>query len=207
MQVARGPIGALQHVPVDEPRRREQRRHAGRDAGWKLDVRDSLEHTLAREVIVGPVHERERDVREPIERDRAHDPQARQPIHLQLDRRRDQPLHLFGRMTGPLRDDLHHRRREIGVRVYRQSLERPEPDHGDRQRADRDEQPLPQRHGDDAVDERRPAGRLFGRRVCDLVRPGIPLLLLLAHWVCANCTNSAPSEMIRSPALSPAVTS
>jgi hypothetical protein len=79
---------------------------------------------LAREVVVGTVLERQDDVRQPVERDRAADGQPRQPIHLALGGYGDQPFDLFGCVARPLGDDFDQRRREIRISIDRQPVQR-----------------------------------------------------------------------------------
>ena len=78
LELHRRAIRALQHVAVDQPARREQRRHAGRDAVGHARRRGTRSNTCcAREVVVGVVLEDESDVGQPVERDRAHDVEVR----------------------------------------------------------------------------------------------------------------------------------
>jgi hypothetical protein len=49
--------------------------------------------------------------------------ERREAVHLQLDGDGDQPFDLFGRVTGPFRDQVDQRRREVRIRVHRQPAE------------------------------------------------------------------------------------
>ena len=46
------------------------------------------------------------------------------PFICSFDRQRHQPLDFLGGVAGPLRDDLHHRRRKIRIGVHGHALER-----------------------------------------------------------------------------------
>ena len=82
-------------------------------------------------------------------------------------------------------------RRQIGIGVHRQALQRPRAGADQHQRHHADEKALPQRRGHDPVHDRRRARRRSGGAV-------------VAHWFCMNWTNNPPSTTIRSPALRPA---
>ena len=173
LEFLRRPIRALQHVPVDEAARTEQRRHARCHAGRNLRVRDALEGLLARKIRIGVVLEVHRDRRQPVERDRAKRVELRDAVHLDLERNRDEALDLLGRMARPLRHDLHPRRRQIRIGVDRQVLKRDDaPDRQAQHRHDDDES-LREREGNNAVDHGVTAGRCSrtaGRR-CLATRP------------------------------------
>ena len=85
-------------------------------------VADPLKRQLAREIIVGTFFERKDDVGQPVERNRAHHMQVRRAIHRQFERQRGQPLHFFGGMARPLRDQFDHGRRKIRISVHRHAL-------------------------------------------------------------------------------------
>ena len=55
----------------------------------------------------------------------------RNAVHLHFRGNSYQAFHFFCRVTGPLGDDLHHRRRKIGVGVHRHVVERDGSGHSD----------------------------------------------------------------------------
>src|SRR5206468_3918548 len=113
--------------------------------------------------------------------------------HFALDRDGNLPFDLFRRVARPLGVDGHHRRRQIGVSVDRKVAPRAQPGENQQDSQKRDENALLESKGDDAVDEVGAAPWRLERRV--------------AHWLCMNCRNSAPSTTTLSPELSPLVTS
>ena len=191
LQLHRRAVGALQHVAVDQPRRRGQRRHRGRDAARQAQARHAVEHFLAREIVVGAAVERDGDVGQPVQRDRADGGGLGDAVHADLDRHRDQPLHFLGRVAGPLGDDLDDRRRQVGIGIHRQARQRAGARAGQQQRQQQDQEGLGQRRGHDAVHDRRRA------------RHGFVGGQWLAHWFCMNWTKMPPSTTIRSPAVRP----
>ena len=134
------------------------------------------------------------DVGETVQRDGAHDDDARHPVQLQLQRQRDQALNLFGRVAGPLRDQFDLRRGEIGIGVHGHAPE-----------------------GDDSGDhheegEHQHQEALTKRRLYDSMdHSGVDSLLILivrfsvqCFYRCselANCRNKLPSPITRSPDL------
>src|SRR6185312_4758365 len=146
---------------------------------------------LARKVRIGAVGECHGDIGQAVERNGALGDQAGDGVQAQLHRHRDQPFHLFRRMSRPLRDDVHHRRRQVRIRIHRQHVVGPYAGRGQPQRQQHHQQALLQREGDDAVDQRRRARR----RSLDW--------RLLAHWVWMKCRKIAPSTTTLSPAWSP----
>ena len=116
-------IGAVDDVAIDEAAGAEQRRHAWRDAAGKLSVGDALEDDVAREVGVGAFVEREDDVGKTVERDGAHHAQVRRAVHREFERQSGEALDFFGGVAGPLRDQLDHRWRKVGIGVDRHALE------------------------------------------------------------------------------------
>ena len=60
LQLHRRTVGALQHVAVDQPGRRDSGETDGVTPSGKPRSREALEHLLAREVVVGAVVEGER---------------------------------------------------------------------------------------------------------------------------------------------------
>ena len=124
VQLLRRAIGALQHVSIDESRRRERRLDFGAHTVGQARAGQSLEHLLPREIEVGAFGERDANVREAVERHRARDDEIRKSVELRLDRNGDQPFDFFGGVARPLRRHLDADRRHVGIRVDRQSLQR-----------------------------------------------------------------------------------
>src|ERR1019366_3152888 len=83
-----------------------------------------LEGLVPRVGAVGIVLEDDRDGREAEDRNRAHGRAFRDPVHLVLDRNRDEAFDLLGRVAGKERDDLHLYVRDVGIRLDRQAQER-----------------------------------------------------------------------------------
>ncbi len=123
LQFHRRAIGALQRVAIDQARGRGQRRDRRRDAARQVDIADPVERLLARRLAVGAIGEIDHHVGQAVERDRTHDRRLGNAVHAELDRHGDLPLDFLGGMAGPLRDDLDHRRREIGIGIDRQALQ------------------------------------------------------------------------------------
>ena len=123
LQLLRSAVRALYNVAIDKAAGTEERRHGWRNTGGKVRLRHALEDDLAREVVVGALVEGEDDVREAVERNRAHVGDARDAVQFELERERDQALDLFGGVAGPLRDEFDLRRREIGIGVDRHAPE------------------------------------------------------------------------------------
>ena len=193
LQLHRRAIGALQHVAIDQSRRRRQRRHRRLHPVGKIEIAQPVEHFLAREVVVGAVVEGERHHRQAVQRDRTGVVGFRNAGHALLGRHRDQPLHFLGSMAGPLRDDLDAGRRQVRIGVHRQAVQRVHAGADQHQHQQRDQKALRQRGADDPVHQRRRARR-HGRQ-------------MVAHWFCMNCTKRPPSTTIRSPGSSPSLTS
>ena len=172
------------------------------------DVADALERLLAGEVVVRSVLEGEAHVGQPVQRHRSRHLQLRQSAHAVLDGHGDEPLDLFGGVARPLRDDLHHRRRDVRIRVHRQPRERPDADADEDDRQHQDEQRLVQRRANDPMHHRR-------RRVClvllgDVVRVHVSrrrrrafVVVRNRHWLPANWRKSEPSTTMRSPTRGP----
>ncbi len=189
LELHRRPIRALQHVPVDQARWRGQRRHRGRDPARQADPGQQVEHLLARVVVAGAFLERDDHVRQSVKRDRADVVVLRDAVHPDLDGHRDQPFHFLGRVPRPLCDDLDDGRRQVRIGIHRQALQRSHARADQHEHQQDDEKRLRQRRGHEAVHE----GRRHGRRRWQLV----------AHWICLNWMNSAPSSTMRSPVASP----
>ncbi len=145
-------VRALNDVAVDEARRAGERSQAGRHAGGQRDLAQPLKHDLARPVVVGAFIEGQNDVGESVERDGAHHRHLRDAVHLHLGGHGDQPLHLLGRVTGPLRDDLHHRRRQVRIGIDGHVRERDSSADGEEHHHHEDEESLPECELNDAVD-------------------------------------------------------
>ncbi len=191
LQFHRRAIGALQHVAIYQPGRRRHRRHRRRHAIGQGDAGQPVVDALARKVVIGAVGKSQRDVGQAVQRNGAFGDQPGDRVQTQLHRHRDQPLHFLRRMSRPLRDDVHHRRRQVGIGVHRQGVVGPHTGRSQAQRQQHHQHALLQREGDDAVDQRGPARRRpLGR-------------CLRAHWVCMNCRKIAPSTTTWSPACSP----
>ena len=107
-------------------------------AGRKLagDLRDPLGDELPRAVVVGARLELDRDLRDAELRVRSHPPHVRQPGERDLERNGDRRLELLGAHGRVLRDDVEHRRRQIGEDIPPQILH---PERADR-RSGRDQQ-------------------------------------------------------------------
>ena len=149
LQFLRGPVGALEDIAVDQPARAEQRRHAGRQSGRQGRVAHALEGLLPHEVGIRVVIEVHLHGGEAVERNRAERLQPRDPVHFDLDRNRHQPLHLFGRVARPLRDDLHVRRRQVRIGVDGQLLKGVSAPQHQHQGRHHDQETLGQREGYD----------------------------------------------------------
>jgi hypothetical protein len=78
-------------------------------------------------------------------------------------------------MARPLRDDLDHRRRQIGIGVDRKPVQSAQSDSDQNERQQGDEELLLEAYRDDPVDE----GRAGRRRQVRSVR-------MVAHWLCMN---------------------
>ncbi len=194
LEFHRRTVVALQHIAINQPRRRGLRRDRWRHPARQADVAEAVEHMLAREVVVGAVGESERDIGQAVQRDRALGGEFRNAVHRQLDRHGDQALDFLGRMSRPLRDDLDHRRRQVRIRIHRQAFERPPARAGQDRRQQHDEKALRERGRDDAVDQRRRAQLRPVRK------------RRLAHWVSMKRRKMAPCATILSPACSPSLT-
>ena len=169
LELHRRPVGALQHVAIDQTRRRGQRRHRRRHAARQTEAGQPVENFLAGEVVVGAIVEREDDVGQSIERDRALRGHLRNAVHPDFDGHRDQPFHFLGGVSGPLGDDLDHRRRKIGIGIHRQAIQRPRPRADQHERQEDDEKALPQRRGDDPVHDRSRSRRGSGWKQWSLI--------------------------------------
>ena len=77
---------------------------------------------------------------------------VRHAVHVEFERQRDQALHFFGGVAGPLRDQFHHGRRKIGIGVHGHALERQDAADHDEDRQHQHQEPLAQRELDDAMD-------------------------------------------------------
>jgi hypothetical protein len=185
-------VGALQDVAVDQPGRRGQRRHGRLDPVRQAEVAQAVEDFLARRVAVRPVPVGDHQVRQAVERNRSRHGRARQAVHADFRGHGDQALDFFGGVARPLGDQLHHRRREVGIGVHRQALQRPDPDRHQDQGHQRDQPGLAQARAHHPVHHR---GR--ARRRGWVGRRGV------AHWLCMNCMKTPPSATIRSPAFKP----
>ena len=119
LELHRRAVGAVEDVPVHQPRRREERRDARGHPLGHLDVAEPLEHLLAREVRIGAVPEHHPDIRETVEGDGPLHVEPGQAVHLGFHRNREQPLDFLGGMARPLGDNLHLRRREVGIGIDR----------------------------------------------------------------------------------------
>ena len=117
LELGRRAVGALQRVAVDQPRRGGQRLDVRLDPARQVEIGEPVEYLLPGEIAVGGLVEGDGDVRQGIERDRAEIILLRDAVHFALDRNGDQPLHLLRRMARPLRVDLDHRRRQVGIGV------------------------------------------------------------------------------------------
>jgi hypothetical protein len=190
LELHRGAVRALEHVSIHEARWRRERGHAGRHTRGDRDVRNALKRLLSREVVVRSVLEREPDIGEAVQGDRARHLELRQSAHPVLDGHRDESLDFLGRMARPLRDDLHHRRRDVRVCVHRESRERPHTRGDDRDGHQQDEEWLPERRADDAMHHRRRRVRLeLFRDIVgvDVSRQSLGVALVRArHWLPAN---------------------
>ena len=77
----------------------------------------------------------------------------------------DLALDLLGRVARPLGDDLDLGRREIGIGIDRQGMERPDATHDGDHAGRQHDEALPERHGDELVDHLiAPGFRRTGRR-------------------------------------------
>ena len=159
LQLHRRAVGALQYVAVDQPGWCRQRRDGRRHPIGQAQVAHAVEHLLAREVVVGAVLEREHHIGQPVQRHRALRRGLRHAAHAQLDRHRDQSLHFLGGMSRPLRDDIHHRRRQVRVRIHRQMSQRPHASAHQYQGQQDGDEALSERSGDNPVHQRRRARR------------------------------------------------
>src|SRR6185437_12742995 len=189
----------LEDIAIDEAGRRRQRCETRRDAVGQVEVAEALEGLFAREVVVGAVLEREGDIGEAVQGDGADHLHLGESVHFDFDRHGDQPLDFLGGVTGPLRDDLDHRRREVGVGVHRQPPERPDARANEEHAEQRDEKPLAERSADEAVD----VGLLGVAPVRPLGPRGRCVGRGRTHWLCANCRNRPPSDTTLSPGVSP----
>src|SRR5215469_5353854 len=118
LQVLGSAVGALDDVAVNQATGAEERGQAGRDAGGESYVGQTLEHDLPGKIIVGVLLESQPDIGESVERNGTHYFEMRQAVHFHFQGQRDQTLHLFGGVARPLRDQLHHGRREVRIGIY-----------------------------------------------------------------------------------------
>src|SRR5262249_52227114 len=95
------------------------------DTVGNVDLRQTLAHLLAREVEVGAVVEGKGDVGEAQEREGVHAGQAREPVHLALDRERHLPLYLLSRMPREEGNHLY-----LGIGELRKGLDGQAPEGG-----------------------------------------------------------------------------
>ena len=151
LELHRRAIGALQHVPIDEPGRRGERRHRRRHAARQAEVALPVEDFLAGEAVVRAILKRDLDVGQSVQRDRAGGGRLRNTVHSEFDGHRDQPFDFLGGMPGPLGDDLDDRRRKIGIGIHRQAIQRPPSRADQHERQQDDDEALPQRIGNDPV--------------------------------------------------------
>src|SRR6185312_2892467 len=105
-------------------------------------------------------------------------------------------LDLFGCVTGPLRDDLDHRRRQVGIGVDGQAPKGPDAGSNEQGSKQRDEKTLREGAGDNPVDYRTRPNVWFQRCRRDAIG-------LVDHWLCANWRNKPPSDTTLSPDCSP----
>src|SRR5579875_101313 len=116
-------IRALEKVAINQIARTRERRERRSHAGGKRNLRKALESAVAGEVIIGAVVKRHDDVGKAVERNGANDLQFRNAVHFHFNGDGDEPLDFFGGVARPLRDDFHHRRREIRISIHRHALE------------------------------------------------------------------------------------
>ncbi len=112
----------------------------------------ALEDDLAREVGFGAFVKCQDDVREAVERDRTHHAQIRRAVHREFEGERRESFNFFRRVTRPLRDQLDHRRRQVGIRIDRHALKRDGARDDDEQREHQYDEALLECDLDDAMD-------------------------------------------------------
>ena len=188
-------VGAFQHVTVDEAGRRGQRGDGGRDAGGQAKAGEAVEDLLTGEVVVRAIAEGHDDIRQAVQRNGALGGHARDAVHADFHGYGDKAFHLFGGVAGPLGDELHHGRREIGIGIHRQAVQGARAGADQHERHEDDEKALAQGGGDNPVH-----GRGRARLGCGRGRLG-------AHWFWRNWTKMAPSTTIWSPGCRPSAMS
>ncbi len=151
LQLLRTAIGTLQHVAVHQAAGAEQRRHGGGHAGWKRGIRQPLKNDLPGQIVVRALFEGQAQIGKTIQRNGPHGDHARDAVHLQFERQRNQAFHFLGGVAGPLRDEFDLRRSEVGVGVHRHALERQDSADCDETSQHQHQKPLAQRSLDDAM--------------------------------------------------------
>ena len=155
LQFLRTAVRTLQYIAIHQAARAEQRCHARGNARRQCGLRKSFKNDLPGKVIVGAVFKGEPDVRQPVQRDRAHHHHVRNAVHLQFQWKSHEPLDFFGRMIRPLRDDFDLRRREVRIRVHRHALKRQHSADRDERGQHQHQESLTQRRLDDSMDHSR----------------------------------------------------
>src|SRR5487761_194721 len=137
-------VGTLQHVAIDQIAWARQWGQRRRDAGRQVDLGEAVEGAFTGEIVICSVVEGHDDVGKPVEGNRTDHAQIRNAVHLDFERNGNQALDFLRRVAGPLRDEFHHRRRKIGVRVPRHALKRNRAANDERDDEKENQKPLAQ---------------------------------------------------------------
>ena len=146
-QLHRRTVAALQHIAVDQTRRRKHGRDRGRHPAGQAQIGNALINPLPRKINIRAVFIGEDDVRQSVERNGADHADVRDAVHLQFNGHGDETFHLLGGLSRPLRDDLDHGRGKIGISIHREPVERPGPGGHQQPCHDHHQKTLPQRRG------------------------------------------------------------
>src|SRR5207249_4637792 len=120
----------------------------------QIGLGDALLRLLPGPVVVGAVGEEDLDVREPEERIRAQKRHVGDAVELVLERNRDEPLDLFGGVTGPERDHLDLDVADVRIGLDRQPVVGDDARRRQHQGEGQRDEALVERERDEPVDHR-----------------------------------------------------
>ncbi len=152
LELDEGHRRGLEGVAVDLADDAGQRSEGRLGVGRNVRLPDAFEHLLPSPIVVGAVREHRADVGQPEDRNRPQKRQPGDPVQLLLDRDREMPLHLLGRMARPERDHVHLDVGDVRVGLDGKAIERDDPA-GRKEEHERErDEALVEREGDEPSD-------------------------------------------------------